>query len=226
MMTGSTSYSFEIRNDWQRAWAEFRTVQTPIDYVRTSGRGIDPLLLNFAPDPAARAAAGGGCCSINMARPTSSIAEVDLRRLFPGGPARGIFTARFGPDGTFLGRFMLRAANSGAIRTMLDEGVRRMDMALPPGARRRAAAARSQPRHHRARRCSRRSRRRPRSRWRATPWPPRKSRPRPPRRSRASASRSRRRMPPRCRRAEVSAEPGRAASPRRSPPASRSAAPR
>jgi hypothetical protein len=56
------------------------------------------------------------------------IAEVELRRLYPGGPAMGVFTARSGPDGQFLGRFVLRAANSGAVRTMLDEGVRRMDV--------------------------------------------------------------------------------------------------
>jgi hypothetical protein len=39
----------------------------------------------------------------------------------------GIFTARYGPDSTFLGRFILRTANSSAIRTMFDEGVRRLD---------------------------------------------------------------------------------------------------
>ena len=55
------------------------------------------------------------------------IAEVELRRLYPGGPAMGIFTARYGPDDRIIGRFVLRAANSGAIRTMLDEGVRRLD---------------------------------------------------------------------------------------------------
>ena len=55
------------------------------------------------------------------------IAEVDLRRGFPGGPALGTFTARFGPDGQVLGRFQLRAASSEELPRMLDEGVRRMD---------------------------------------------------------------------------------------------------
>src|SRR5690606_19372276 len=48
MKTGSAAYSFEFQNEWQRAWAEFRTAGSPIDYVRTSGAGIDPLLLNLA----------------------------------------------------------------------------------------------------------------------------------------------------------------------------------
>ena len=33
---------------WQRAWAQFRTSQSPIDYVRVSGMGADPLLVNAA----------------------------------------------------------------------------------------------------------------------------------------------------------------------------------
>ena len=126
MVTGSTSYSFEFRNLWQKAWAEYRTAGSTIDYVRTAGRGIDPLLLNYAQTQRR----GRGWWRMLLDQYGAAdilIAEVDLRRLYPGGPATGIFTARYGPDGTFLGRFTLRAANSGAIRTMLDEGVRRMD---------------------------------------------------------------------------------------------------
>jgi len=126
MVTGSTSYSFEYRNLWQRAWAEYRTAGSTIDYVRTAGRGIDPLLLNFAQTQRR----GRGWWRMLLDQYGAAdilIAEVELRRLYPGGPAMGIFTARYGPDGTFLGRFVLRAANSGALRTMLDEGVRRLD---------------------------------------------------------------------------------------------------
>ena len=41
-----------------RAWAQFRTSQSPIDYVRVSGMGVDPMLVNAAwqrIDAAARA---------------------------------------------------------------------------------------------------------------------------------------------------------------------------
>ena len=126
MVTGSSSYSFEYRNLWQRAWAEYRTAGSTIDYVRTAGRGIDPLLLNYAQTQRR----GRGWWRMLLDQYGAAdivVAEVELRRLYPGGPATGIFTARYGPDGTFLGRFVLRAANSASIRTMLDEGVRRLD---------------------------------------------------------------------------------------------------
>jgi hypothetical protein len=127
MTTGGSAYTFEIRNDWQRAWAQFRTVQTPIDYVRTSGAGIDPLILNQA--QTRRRGRGWWRMLLDQYGAADiAIAEVDVRRAFPGGPALATFTARFGPDGMVLGRFQLRAQNSDALPGMLDEGVRRMDM--------------------------------------------------------------------------------------------------
>jgi hypothetical protein len=48
MISGGTQTSLELRNSWQRAWAQFRTSQSPIDYVRVSGLGADPLLVNAA----------------------------------------------------------------------------------------------------------------------------------------------------------------------------------
>jgi hypothetical protein len=126
MTTGSASYSFEYRNLWQRAWAEYRTAGSTIDYVRTAGRGIDPLLLNYAQTQ--RRGRGWWRMLLDQYGAADILtAEVEIRRLYPGGPATGVFTARYGPDSQFLGRFVLRAANSGALRTMLDEGVRRLD---------------------------------------------------------------------------------------------------
>ncbi|MGE0178533.1 MAG: heavy-metal-associated domain-containing protein [Sphingomonas sp.] len=127
MTTGGTAYTFEIRNEWQRAWAQFRTVNTPIDYVRTSGTGIDPLIINLA--QTRRRGRGWWRMLLDQYGAADIvIAEADVRRAFPGGPAIGTFTARFGPDGQILGRFRLRAASSAELPRMLDEGVRRMDM--------------------------------------------------------------------------------------------------
>ncbi len=126
MKTGSTAYSFEFQNAWQRAWAQFRTAGSPIDYVRTSGTGIDPLLLNLA--QARRRGRGWWRMILDQYGAADIVvAEVELRRLYPGGPALGVFTARFGPDGQALGRFELRAENSAGIAGMLDQGVQRMD---------------------------------------------------------------------------------------------------
>jgi hypothetical protein len=55
------------------------------------------------------------------------VAEVSLRRLYPGGPARASFTGRFGPDGDRLGGFELTARDSADIPRMMAEGVDRMD---------------------------------------------------------------------------------------------------
>jgi hypothetical protein len=126
MTTGGAGYSFEFRNDWQRAWAQYRTAGSPIDYVRTSGSGVDPMLLNMA--QTRRRGRGWWRMILDQYGAADIvIAEVDLRRLYPGGPAIGHFTARFGPDGQVLGRFSLRAANSAALSRMLEAGVRQMD---------------------------------------------------------------------------------------------------
>jgi hypothetical protein len=126
MTTGSTPYSFEFRNQWQRAWAQFGTAGSPIDYVRTSGAGIDPLLLNMS--QSRRRGRGWWRMILDQYGAANLVvAEVELRRLYPGGPALGLFTARFGPDGQVLGRFQLRCADSGQLPRMMDEGVRRMD---------------------------------------------------------------------------------------------------
>ena len=126
MITGSTPYSFEFQNDWQRAWAQFRTAGSPIDYVRTSGSGIDPLLLNRA--QTGRRGRGWWRMILDQYGAADIlVAELRLRRLYPGGPALGVFTARFGPDGDVLGRFTLRAANTEGLPRMMEEGVRRLD---------------------------------------------------------------------------------------------------
>jgi hypothetical protein len=127
MVTGSTPYSFEFRNPWQAAWARFRTANSPIDYVRPTGSGVDPLLLNQA--QARRPGRGLWRMILDQYGAADIVLpEVQLKRLYPGGPTIGTFTARYGPDNQVLGRFSLRVENSGAIPRLLDEGVRRLDL--------------------------------------------------------------------------------------------------
>jgi hypothetical protein len=52
---------------------------------------------------------------------------VQLQRLYPGGPARGRFIARHGPDNEIIGGFTLTAANSEGIPAMMAEGAQRID---------------------------------------------------------------------------------------------------
>jgi hypothetical protein len=55
------------------------------------------------------------------------VAEVQLQRVYPGGPARGRFIARHGPDNEVLGAFTLMAPNSEAIPAMMAQGALRID---------------------------------------------------------------------------------------------------
>jgi len=125
-VTAGNATSVELRNGWQRAWAQYRTSQSAIDYVRVSGLGVDPLLVNAA--QTARPGRGWWRNLLDLYGAANVlVAEVRLQRLYPGGPARARFTGRFGPDGDRLGGFDLTAKDSADIPRMMAEGVQRMD---------------------------------------------------------------------------------------------------
>jgi hypothetical protein len=125
-VSAGTETSVELKNAWQRAWAQFRTVQSPIDYVRVSGMGADPLLINAA--QTRRPGRGWWRSLLEMYGASDVlIAEVQLQRLYPGGPARGRFIAKHGPDGEIIGGFTLTASNSDAIPAMMAQGAERID---------------------------------------------------------------------------------------------------
>lgn len=123
---GGAETSVELRNPWQRAWAQFRTSQSPVDYVRVSGLGVDPLLVNAA--QTRRPARGWWRNVLDLYGAANIlVAEVRLDRLYPGGPSKGRFIAKFGPDGKVLGSFELTAKDSADLPRMMNEGVQRMD---------------------------------------------------------------------------------------------------
>jgi hypothetical protein len=125
IVSGGTATSIELRNAWQRAWAQFRTSQSAIDYVRVSGNGVDPMLINAA--QTVRPGRGWWRNIIDTYGAADIlVAEVQLQRLYPGGPARATFIARHGPDNEIVGGFALAAPN-GDVGAMMAEGVRRMD---------------------------------------------------------------------------------------------------
>jgi hypothetical protein len=125
-VTAGTETSVELRNAWQRAWAQYRTSQSPIDYVRVSGMGSDPLLINAA--QTSRRGRGWWRNLLDLYGASDIlIAEVQLQHSFPGGPARARFIGRHGPDNEIVGGFTLTAPNSDAIPAMMARGVERMD---------------------------------------------------------------------------------------------------
>lgn len=127
MVSGATATSVELRNPWQRAWAQFRTSTSPIDYVRVSGLGVDPLLVNAA--QTRRPGRGWWRNVLDLYGAANIlIAEVRVDRLYPGGPSKAVFVGRFGPDGKILGSFELVARNGQDLPRMMNEGVQRMDV--------------------------------------------------------------------------------------------------
>ena len=125
-VTGGTETSVEFRNAWQRAWAQFQTAQTPINYIRVSGMGADPMVVNAA--QTARPGRGWWRALLDMyGAQDVLVAEVQLQRAFPGGPARARFIARHGPDNEVIGGFVLTAPNSDAIAAMMTQGAQRID---------------------------------------------------------------------------------------------------
>ena len=118
--------AFEVRNPWQRAWAEFNPGTSRLDYVRPSGAGGDSLLLNFGQTGRrSRSWWRSTLDQYNAADALIPIARIEHQ--FPGGPITGTFTARYGPDSKALETFTLTAADDRELSSMLDEAVQRMD---------------------------------------------------------------------------------------------------
>ena len=125
-LTAGTPTSLETRNAWQRAWAGFKTSTSAIDYVRPSGLGVDPLLIN-----AAQVDRPGRSWWRNIVDTYGAadvlVAQVELHRLYPGGPAVAHFTARHGPDGDIIGSFEATDHNGGDLSALMNVGVQKMD---------------------------------------------------------------------------------------------------
>jgi hypothetical protein len=126
MITAGTATSVELRNSWQRAWAEFRTSQSPIDYVRITGTGVDPLLVNAA--QVDRPGRGWWRNIIDLYGAADIlVAEVQLQRMYPGGPSFARFIAFHGPDRQPVGTFTISAPAGTSALAVMRAGVQRMD---------------------------------------------------------------------------------------------------
>lgn len=125
-VSAGTYTTFEVRNPWQRAWAEFNPGTSRIDYVRPSGAGGDSLLLNFG-QSGRRSRAWWRTTLDQFGAADALVPIARLEHQFPGGPINGTFTARYGPDSAFLDSFSLEASSPGELPAMLSEAVERLD---------------------------------------------------------------------------------------------------
>lgn len=124
--SGGVPQSFETRTEWQKAWARFRTGNSPVDYVRPTGTGVDPLILT----PAQTLRPGRTWWRLlidGYGAADVLIPQVQIERQWPGGPVIGRFHAFHGPDRQLLGGFVLRVDSADGIPRLMDEGVKRMD---------------------------------------------------------------------------------------------------
>ena len=126
LRSGGVSQVFEVRGAWQAAWASFNAGGSLIDYVRPSGAGGDSLLLT-AGQPQRRSRAWWRNVLDQFNAADVIVPEARLERQWPGGPVRGTFTARYGPDNRFLESFTLTANDEAGVPAMLANAVQRID---------------------------------------------------------------------------------------------------
>lgn len=123
---GGVATVFETRTPWQKAWAEFRTGASAIDYVRPNGGGADSLLLTDG-QLSRRSRNWWRLILDEFGASDVLIPIARLERQWPGGPVRGTFTARFGPDNRFLGSFAMTAQTEEQLPAMLAQAVQKLD---------------------------------------------------------------------------------------------------
>lgn len=126
MVSGGTDTMFEMRNPWQRAWAEYQFGSSTIDYVRPSGAGGESLLLTYG-QIGRRSRAWWNTVLDQFSAADVLVPVARLEYQWPGGPVDGIFTARYGPDNRFLQEFTMRADSPDKLPDMLRRAVTQMD---------------------------------------------------------------------------------------------------
>ncbi len=125
-ISGGAPTLYERRTEWQKAWARYKTSDSSIDYVRPTGSGAESLLLN-AGQISRRSRSWWRVILDEFGAADIVSATVRFQRSYPGGPISAHYTARYGPDNVFIGRFSLRVTNKNGIPAMMDMAVKRMD---------------------------------------------------------------------------------------------------
>lgn len=126
--SGGVGRVFERETAWARAWNRFRSGGSTIDYVRLRGTASDALLVN-AGQTQRRGRNWWRTILDQYGAADVLVAEVQLRRDYPGGPIVGVFAASHGPDRQPITSFALRVDKGDAIDTLLDTAVQRIDAA-------------------------------------------------------------------------------------------------
>lgn len=127
LYSGGVRQVFEVRGPWQRAWANFQSAASPIQYVRPTGAGGDSLIVT-AGQAGRRSRLWWRTVLDQFEASDVLIPVARLDRQWPGGPVRGTFTARYGPDNKYLESFTLTANSEAGVPQMLNTALVRMDI--------------------------------------------------------------------------------------------------
>lgn len=125
-VSAGTETVYEMRNPWQRAWAEYQAGSSRIDYVRPSGAGGDSLMVTYG-QTSRRSRTWWRTVLDQFGAADVLVAIARLEYQWPGGPVEGTFTARYGPDDKYLDGFKLTAKNPADLDRMLGEAVLRFN---------------------------------------------------------------------------------------------------
>ncbi len=126
LYSGGAAQTFEVKTAWQKAWAEFNAGTSSIDYVRPIGSGGDSLILT-AGQPGRRSRLWWRNVLDQFGASDVIVPVARLERQWPGGPVQGTFTARYGPDNTFIESFTLTANDEKGVPVMLNQAIKRFD---------------------------------------------------------------------------------------------------
>lgn len=126
LASGGSFTMYEVRNPWQRAWAEFNPGTSRINYVRPAGSGGESVLLNYG-QTMRRSRAWWRVILDQFGAADVIVPIAQLDYSYPGGPVTGTFTARYGPDNRYLDGFTMTADKPDELPAMLAQAVRRFD---------------------------------------------------------------------------------------------------
>jgi len=127
LYSGGVRQVFEVRSPWQRAWANFQSAASPIQYVRPTGAGGDSLIVT-AGQTSRRSRLWWHTVLEQFEAADVLIPIARLERQWPGGPVRGTFAARYGPDNRLLETFTLTAKNEEGVPAILNTALVRIDL--------------------------------------------------------------------------------------------------
>jgi hypothetical protein len=127
--SGGAGIVYERETAWARAWNRFRSGGSTVDYVRARGTGPDALLINSG-QTLRRGRNWWRSVLDQYGAADVLVAEVQLRREYPGGPIVGVFGANHGPDRRPIASFALRVDNGDSLDALLDAGIQRIDKAF------------------------------------------------------------------------------------------------